>query len=283
MSFRPPLFGGLGLSVGLLCCTVAAVAYQREFREYPSPEYRTFEVPADYKQPGEFVLGHLMYPDNGCQGGFGRRGRQDWRQGMTDWTNDYPRADRHLASAIRRLTSIETRSVEQPVNLEDGDDVFDWPFLYAVRTCAIDLTPDMVNKLREYIDRGGFFVADDMWGEREQVAIQELVAQLYPDRELVELDNDALAFHMLFDLNNRYQIIGAWGRACQCPLHGGADESTPHWKGVFDKKGRMVIAIWFNNDTGDSWEWADDPSYPEKWSALGIRMAVNHIAYAMTH
>jgi hypothetical protein len=45
----------------------------------------------------------------------------------------------------------------------------------------------------------------------------------------------------------------------------------------------MLLAVWLNNDTGDSWEWADDPSYPEAWSALGIRIMLNHIVYAMTH
>ena len=45
----------------------------------------------------------------------------------------------------------------------------------------------------------------------------------------------------------------------------------------------MVVAVWLNNDTGDSWEWADSPSYPEAWSALGFRIMLNHIVYAMTH
>ena len=58
---------------------------------------------------------------------------------------------------------------------------------------------------------------------------------------------------------------------------------VPHWRGIYNDKGRLVVAIWFNNDTGDSWEWADAPQYPERYSALGIRMAVNHMVYAMTH
>jgi hypothetical protein len=45
----------------------------------------------------------------------------------------------------------------------------------------------------------------------------------------------------------------------------------------------MMVAIWFNVDTGDSWEWADWPEYPEQYSALGIRMGVNFIVYSMTH
>ena len=30
-----------------------------------------------------------------------------------------------------------------------------------------------------------------------------------------------------------------------------------------------MVAMNFNSDVGDSWEWADDPEYPEKYSALG--------------
>jgi hypothetical protein len=42
------------------------------------------------------------------------------------------------------------------------------------------------------------------------------------------------------------------------------------------------VAISFNSDVGDSWEWADAPHYPEKYSALGIRIGVNYVIYAMT-
>jgi hypothetical protein len=38
-----------------------------------------------------------------------------------------------------------------------------------------------------------------------------------------------------------------------------------------------------NQDTGDAWEWADEPRYPEKFSGFAIRMGVNYVTYAMTH
>jgi hypothetical protein len=44
-----------------------------------------------------------------------------------------------------------------------------------------------------------------------------------------------------------------------------------------------MVAIIFNSDIGDSWEWADTPNYPEKYSALGIRLGVNVVIYSMTH
>jgi len=55
------------------------------------------------------------------------------------------------------------------------------------------------------------------------------------------------------------------------------------WRGIYDDKGRLMVAMSFNSDLGDSWEWADEPLYPEKFSALGIRIGVNYIVYAMTH
>jgi hypothetical protein len=44
-----------------------------------------------------------------------------------------------------------------------------------------------------------------------------------------------------------------------------------------------MVAICHNMDLGDSWEWADDPQYDEKFSAMGIRIGVNYLVYAMTH
>jgi hypothetical protein len=54
-------------------------------------------------------------------------------------------------------------------------------------------------------------------------------------------------------------------------------------RGIYDDRGRLMVAMSFNSDIGDSWEWADDPHYDEKFSALGIRIGVNYVVYAMTH
>ena len=70
-----------------------------------------------------------------------------WQKGRSIWTQDYPRADRHFLQALRRLTRIDARSVEQPVNLDDDDDVYNFPFLYAVQVGQWDLTDAQAVKL----------------------------------------------------------------------------------------------------------------------------------------
>ena len=55
------------------------------------------------------------------------------------------------------------------------------------------------------------------------------------------------------------------------------------WRGIYDDRGRLMVAITYQSDVGDSWEWADAPTYPAEYAALGIRIGVNYIIYAMTH
>ena len=61
-----------------------------------------------------------MFPP-GENDGYSSTGRftGDWRLGSSLWTQDYPRADRHFSLAVRRLTRVHARSVEQPINLDE--------------------------------------------------------------------------------------------------------------------------------------------------------------------
>ena len=61
------------------------------------------------------------------------------------------------------------------------------------------------------------------------------------------------------------------------------DGYKAYWRGIYDDHGRLMVVMDFNSDVGDSWEWADSPRYPEKYSALGIRIGVNYVVYSLTH
>jgi hypothetical protein len=272
-----PSAGRLPLS--LIACLItlltAAFAFQRPFREYPGWEYESFPLPPDWKQPGEWTFARLMYPP------YGGRSFSDWTHGSSNWTIDYPRSDRHLSAAVRRLTRIDARSVEQPVNLDDGDDVYNWPWLYGVEVGHWDLTDAQVHKLRDFLLRGGFFMCDDFHGTREWDVFTASMNRVFPDRPIVDLDDRDPIFHTIFDLDHRYQVPGAQfletGRTYE---HDGVEA---RWRGIYDDKGRLMIAICHNMDLGDSWEHADNPAYPEKYSALGLRIGINYVVYAMTH
>lgn len=253
--------------------------FQKPFREYSGVEYdHDIPLPPDWQEKTEWVFARLMYPP-GANDGYRGRFDGDWRQGLSLWTQDYPRADRHFALAVRRLTRISVRSVEQPVNLEDGDDVYNWPWLYAVQTGEWGITDRQAKILRDYLLRGGFFMADDFHGTFEWEVFQASMKKVFPERPIEEIDDGDSIFHTVYDLTNRYQVPGMEH------LRRGYkyDGRVPHWRAIRDDKKRIMVAISFNSDIGDSWEWADTPRYPERFSALGIRLGVNYIVYAMTH
>jgi hypothetical protein len=95
----------------------------------------------------------------------------------------------------------------------------------------------------------------------------------------VDIPDSDQIFHTVYDLDERYQVPGAAHLRLGYKNNGiGA-----HWRGIYDDKGRIMVAISYNSDLGDAWEWADEPQYPEKFSALAIRIGVNYVVYAMTH
>jgi hypothetical protein len=262
------------------------LAYQKPFRVYISMEgYDDIPLPQDYQVPGEFVFARLMYPQH-PNARFGPRrwgGMSDWREGGTSWTQDYPRADRHFLMALRRLTRLNARSVEQPVNLDDGDDVYNFPWLAAGEMGDWKLTPEQAAKLRDYLLRGGFLMLDDFWGPEEWARFDESMKMVFPDRESVEIDDADSVFHAVYDLKDRIQVLGQWA------LRGGGGMSYrvngthAEWKGIYDDHKRLMVVMDFNSDVGDSWEWADSPTYPEPFSALGMRIGVNYVIYSLTH
>jgi hypothetical protein len=195
---------------------------------------------------------------------------------------DYPRSDRHLVQAVRRLTRLHTRSAEEPIDLDDGD-VYDWPWLYGVEVGHWNLTDSEAATLREFLLRGGFFMCDDFHGDIEWRTFAASMRKVFPDRPIVEIADSDSIFHTIYDLSRRYQVPGMPALEKHNTYEKGESGKTPHWRAIYDDQGRVIVAMCHNMDLGDSWEHADDPEYPSRYSDLGIRIGVDYILYSMTH
>jgi len=265
---------GLGF-LGALC------AFQRPFREFTGVEYGIGDIPLppDYREKTEWAFARLMYPPGPLNG---YRGRDwDWHEGNSLWTQDFPRADRHFSLAVRRLTRIHVRSAEQVVNLDEGD-AYDWPWLYAVQVGEWGLTDAQGKALREYCLRGGFFMADDFHGNTEWNEFSSRIHKAFPEYQITELPDDHPIFHTVYDLENRIQVVG-WSHLREGSKNAWDGGKGAHWRGISDPSGRIMVAISYNSDIGDAWEWADNPRYPAAMADQAMRLGVNYIVYAMTH
>ena len=257
----------------LLLCLAGCgyLAAQRLYNgvELPPPDME-FSEPEGASEPAEFVFARLVYTD------------QYEGQILSErpWHIDSPAAERHFLQGLSRLSAIDSSPIERYVRPQD-DDFFDYPWLYAVEAGHWALTDEEVERIREYLLRGGFLVFDDFHGSMEWASFQDGIRRIFPERPIEEIPAQDEVFHTLYDLEPNEQIPGiqmlytgqTWER----------DGVEPHWRGIYDDERRLMVVINWNMDLGDAWEHADWPEYPERYTAAAYRMAINYLTYAMTH
>lgn len=262
----------------LLLLTVWGVLYgyqrssngQRRSQAYE----REMQSPADEDPPdawveGEFAFARLRY----------RSSRGGWRR--SSWGTDSNTAERHLMVGVRRLTRIDARSVEEIIDV-DSDEVYKWPWLYAVEVGHWQLSQPQAQRLRLYLDRGGFLMVDDFHGEYEWSVFMESMRRVFPDRDVVDLPDSDQIFHTIYDLDKKIQVPG-FQYVRSGLTYERYDGQQAHWRGIYDDKGRIQVAICHNVDLGDAWEWSDDPRYPEPFAGQAYRIGMNYIIYSMSH
>jgi hypothetical protein len=213
-------------------------------------------------------------------GGAGSHGYiQPW------WAVDYPYAEEHFLPALRRLTNLFVADDSRHLELMD-DRIFDYPFLFLQQPGQGNWRPtsEEAERLREYLLRGGFMLVDDFHGEYEWAVFQSAMDKVLPGRAVVEIPESDPIMHIVYDLKDRTQIPGVrhlrMSRGGQVVAQ---MEGEPHWRGIYDDHGRLMVVMNFNMDMGDSWEHADDPIYPANMTGMAYRLGVNYVIYAMTH
>jgi len=227
----------------------------------------SFSIPTSAVEDHEFSFARLVYQQGAMD---------DWPR----WQADWPEAEQHFSAGLLRLTEIDVAPDGVLVRMSD-EKLFDYPWLYVVEVGSLSLSAGDAANLREYLLRGGFLMVDDFHGAYEWRQFESVVALVFPDRSIQELDNNSEAFHVLYDLSRREQIPGI--RALMNNRTWEKGGRHPHWRGILDDNGRLMVAINFNQDIGDAWEHADDARYPEPLTAQAYRLGINYVVYAMTH
>lgn len=255
--------------IGLSLLCAVPVLWGLQFWGYGYEDPRAYEFDPDPRAEFQFV----RYAYSSYGGSYRGRGRGGWR---TDW----PAAEYHLTNGISRLTVIDTAYGGKFLDPMD-DELFDYPWLYAVEVGRWYLDDREAERLREYLLRGGFLMVDDFHGTYEWASFLDSMQRVFPSREIIEIPENDPLLHTLYDLDQRTQIPGI--QYLRSGITYERDGYTPHWRGIYDDERRLMVAINFNMDLGDAWEHADLPEYPESMTALAYRFAVNYVIYAMTH
>jgi hypothetical protein len=183
-----------------------------------------------------------------------------------------PIGDSILRQQLKGLTNVNISMDPKIVRLSDFDDMCLNPFVFMTAGGAFKLPDNEEQNLHEFLNRGGFILADDCMGvgggndvDAFFQCYTKLINRLYPDNQLRRIPNDHEIFHCYFDFPNG------------CPELQG----IPHGAYGLFEPGTGRIMTWLSSgDIHCGWVckfW----SMEQNMSA--IKMGINIIVYFLTH
>jgi hypothetical protein len=210
--------------------------------------------------------------------------------GGVGWSTDYPFGEINLLTRLSELTKVRVsrdgRGVNYWVVRLTDDQLFECPLLLGSDVGTAGLSNDEVQRLRQYLLKGGFLWVYDFWGTRAWDHWSRQIARVLPEFPIVDVAPGDPIREALYPIREVKQVpsIFQWGGPGSDPRERGSDSPHAVFRAIADAEGRIMVAMTHNTDIGDSMEReGDDPQYFAAFSPEGYALATNIVVYALTH
>lgn len=185
--------------------------------------------------------------------------------GGGDWYAN-PSSLPNLIEAVRERTTLDVADEELRIRLTD-DRLWDVGFLHLTGHGNVRFSDAEVERLREWLLRGGFLHADDNYGLDE--SFRREMARVFPDRPLVDVPASHPVYSVVYRFENGIPKIHEH------------DGLAARGFGVFVGD-RLAVFYSHESDLGNGWEdigtYEDPPALHEQ----ALRMGVNLVVYAVS-
>ena len=203
------------------------------------------------------------------------------------WDGDYPEADLNISYRLQELTSMKVNPNPVVLDLTDPD-LKNYPFIFIIAPRSVIFTDAEAEALGDYLLSGGFLMVDEFWGPEQWDHFYVQMKRVLPEHEPQELSLDHEIFHNVYSFKEKPQVVAIhfWRQGYRYhPVPGIEQDPDPHFYGIFDDRGRMMVILCHNNDLVDGWEReGEDEGFFRQYSERSsYPMGINIITYAMTH
>jgi Domain of unknown function (DUF4159) len=185
--------------------------------------------------------------------------------GGSDWYNG-PTEEVNLLKFIQQNTNIDCDPRYEFVDLS-SDKLFSYPFLFMTGHGNISFSDYELQRLRTYLQQGGFLYADDDYGLDK--AFRREIKKVFPDQELVELPFSYGLYHCHFEFPNGVP---------KTHEHNG---KPPQGFGLFFK-GRLVVYYTYESNPSDGWDDSEEHGDPEPVRQEALRFGTNIVVWVLT-
>ncbi len=195
--------------------------------------------------------------------------RFDVNDETPDRWNVSPIGDVNLRRKLEELTNINISQEGRVVTLADFDDMCRNPFVFMTSEGYFTLTDQEKTNMREFLERGGFILADDCvyntTEDRFFRTYNKVMNELFPDNPMRKIPYDHEIFHIYYDFPDG------------CPHMQG----VPHGAyGMFEPQTGRIMTI---NCPGDiHCGWVNRWFNPQK-NLDAMKMGINIIIYFLSH
>lgn len=186
-------------------------------------------------------------------------------RGAGDWYND-PSSLTNLAEFARQQVPIAINPEYDDIALGSSD-LFDYPFAFLTGHGSISINQAEAANLRKYLDNGGFLYIDDDYGLDKH--FREVIKQVYPNEELVEIPFDHPIYHQVYDFPEGLPKIHEH------------DGKAPRGFGLL-RDGRLVLFYTYESNLADGWANPEVHNDPAAVRQQALQMGTNILVYALT-
>ena len=185
-------------------------------------------------------------------------GGGDWYQGQSPLPN--------LLAFVRQQTLLDIAPEADVVELS-SDKVFSYPFLFLSGHGNLSFTDSEADRLRRYLENGGFLYIDDDYGLDSY--IRREMKKVFPELDFVELPYGHPIYHTQF----------AFARLPKIHEH---DDKPPQGFGLLHE-GRLVTFYTYETNISDGWESPEVHNDPPEKRREALQMGANILAYALMY
>ncbi len=208
------------------------------------------------------------------------------------WNTDYPASDHNFMVRLEELTTTKPAvwADGQPgyaVVRPSQDEMYQCPFLFMSDVGTAGFSDQEVERIRDYLLKGGMIYVDDFWGDWAWRQWEGEIQRVLPEFPIVDIDPGHMVMHALYEVPEVPQVpsIQFWrqnGR--RYTSERGRESATPHFRGIFDEDGRPLVLMTHNTDIADGWEReGEDDAFFYTFSPEAYALGINIILYSMSH
>jgi hypothetical protein len=205
----------------------------------------------------------VVMPAAAPQGGF-QIARLKYNGGG-DWYND-PSAEVNLLKFVSENTNVKVKAEYKFVDAA-SDEIFSYPFLFLTGHGTINFSRQEAERLRNYLERGGFLYIDDDYGLDNSV--RKELQKVLPGRQLIELPFS----HPIYTIYYRFPSGP--------PKTHKHDEKPPQGFGIMIND-RLAVYYTFESNPSDGWADPDVHHDPPDKRTEALSFGTNIVLFALT-